>query len=61
VLIENETVQCPYCGEIIDIFVDTTVALQNYIEDCPVCCRPIEISVSVLDDDITVAARTNDE
>ncbi len=60
-LIESKTVQCPYCGEIIDIQVDTTVELQNYIEDCSVCCRPIEFSIAVLDDDITIIARANDE
>jgi transcription elongation factor Elf1 len=60
-LIQNKTVQCPYCGEIIDVLIDTSVEQQDYIEDCSVCCRPIEFSVAVLDDVISVTARTNDE
>ncbi|MEQ8314337.1 MAG: CPXCG motif-containing cysteine-rich protein [Gammaproteobacteria bacterium] len=38
---------CPYCGEPIELLVDRSVATQQYIEDCSVCCRPIEISVEV--------------
>jgi hypothetical protein len=36
--------QCPYCWESISMLVDTSVSSQTYIEDCEVCCRPIEIS-----------------
>lgn len=33
---------CPHCGETIDTFPDPgDGALQEYIEDCSVCCRPI--------------------
>jgi len=60
-LIENKRIQCPYCGEIIDVQIDATIAAQSYIEDCTVCCQPIELSVAVLDEAISVCARTNDE
>jgi hypothetical protein len=46
----NEWIQCPYCGEQIEILIDTSVALQCYIEDCQVCCRPIDIDVAVDED-----------
>ena len=36
---------CPYCGESIEILVDAAQDSQRYIEDCQVCCRPIEMSV----------------
>ncbi len=39
--------QCPYCWTSIDLVVDCSVDRQHYIEDCPVCCRPIELSVQV--------------
>lgn len=39
-------VQCPYCGETITLTVDDSAGEQRYIEDCQVCCRPIEIAVS---------------
>jgi hypothetical protein len=41
------TLACPYCGESVDLLVDGSVAEQRYIEDCSVCCCPIELSVAV--------------
>jgi len=38
---------CPYCGQQISMMLDLSVRGQKYIEDCEVCCRPIEISYSV--------------
>lgn len=53
---------CPYCGETITVFVDDSAGDQQYIEDCQVCCRPIEIRVSVDEDGIPdVRARGQDE
>ncbi|HET6528674.1 MAG TPA: CPXCG motif-containing cysteine-rich protein [Balneolaceae bacterium] len=38
---------CAYCGEINDTFVDPSQGkVQKYIEDCQVCCKPNELSVS---------------
>jgi hypothetical protein len=34
-------IDCPYCGEPLDVLVDTSSGPQHYYEDCPVCCRPI--------------------
>lgn len=36
---------CPYCGETFTICVETTIPSAKLIEDCAICCRPIEISV----------------
>ncbi len=42
---------CPYCGEPLVLFVEPAAGEQSYIEDCPVCCRPIECRLrSTLDD-----------
>lgn len=38
------TVQCPWCGESFVTFFDPSAGAQSYIEDCQVCCRPIEMS-----------------
>jgi len=38
---------CPYCGEVIDLLVDCSVPQQRYIEDCNVCCRPMNVAVWV--------------
>ena len=35
--------QCPYCWEEISMLLDSSVSQQRYIEDCEVCCHPIEI------------------
>lgn len=33
--------RCPYCGEAVELVVDLGGASrQEYVEDCPVCCRP---------------------
>jgi hypothetical protein len=59
----TETVQlyCPYCGETIEIVVDGSLEQQSYIEDCSVCCRPIELAITVSDDEISVDAKRDDE
>jgi transcription elongation factor Elf1 len=44
--------QCPYCWENISVLVDTSVSSQSYIEDCEVCCRPINITVHSQNDEI---------
>ena len=41
---------CPYCGESISSVLDLSVGSQRYIEDCEVCCRPIEIRYAVEDE-----------
>ena len=38
---------CPYCWEEISMLVDTFSGDQAYIEDCEVCCNPVEISYAV--------------
>jgi hypothetical protein len=40
-------VECPYCGESFETAVDTSSGSARYIEDCQVCCRPIEFSLEV--------------
>ena len=34
---------CPYCWESITMLLDLTVADQSYVEDCEVCCNPINL------------------
>lgn len=40
-------IDCPYCGETIELLIDSSVGDQEYVEDCQVCCRPINIVVSI--------------
>lgn len=53
-------ISCPYCGETIEVLIDGSVPNQNYIEDCQVCCRPINFDVSV-DQDGDLAVFVSDE
>jgi transcription elongation factor Elf1 len=38
---------CPYCWEEISFLLDSSLKGQSYIEDCEVCCQPIQIRYSV--------------
>ncbi len=48
-MIELVTIDCPYCGESFATQADVSAGSQSYVEDCAVCCRPIEIAISVDD------------
>jgi transcription elongation factor Elf1 len=49
---------CPYCGEQISMVLDLSVDRQTYVEDCEVCCNPIEISYTVEEEELaSFAAR----
>jgi len=37
--------QCPYCWETISVLLDTSIADQTYVEDCEVCCNPMEFHI----------------
>ncbi|HYW92519.1 MAG TPA: CPXCG motif-containing cysteine-rich protein [Gammaproteobacteria bacterium] len=36
---------CPCCGAPVETVVDCSIAEQDYIEDCPVCCHPLRLRV----------------
>lgn len=46
-MLTPHTIDCPYCGEPIDILLDASIPSQCYIEDCQVCCRPITLNVDI--------------
>jgi hypothetical protein len=55
-------VHCPYCGEPLELLVDASEDGQHYIEDCQVCCRPINVTVTVDGEgDIGVDVRSENE
>ncbi|ABD80752.1 CPXCG motif-containing cysteine-rich protein [Saccharophagus degradans] len=43
----EERIYCPFCGEPISVLIDCSVPEQEYIEDCQVCCKPIDFMVTV--------------
>jgi len=53
---------CPYCGEIISLLIDPSIQLQEYVEDCQVCCSPILISIKIThNEDILINTRKENE
>lgn len=42
---EEHFFQCPYCWEEVSILLDTSVKNNIFIEDCEVCCNPLEFTV----------------
>jgi hypothetical protein len=40
-------VECPYCGESFETSIDTSAGSARYVEDCQICCQPIEFSLDV--------------
>jgi transposase-like protein len=61
-MLSTETIECPYCGEPIDLVIDGSVDHQRYIEDCAVCCRPIEVEVAMdASSELRVTCRTDSD
>jgi hypothetical protein len=52
------TVRCPYCGESFETAVDWSAGAFRYIEDCQVCCQPIELAGEVGDDGALLGVTT---
>ncbi len=40
---------CPYCFEYGLKLIDFTIKSQNFIEDCEVCCNPIDFNIELQD------------
>ena len=58
--LETREVQCPYCGENIEVDVEPMAEDQAFIEDCTVCCRPIQYRVTPSDEGVDVSAEKSD-
>jgi len=43
---------CPYCWQEISMLLDNS-ASQKYIEDCEVCCNPVELTVEFDNSELT--------
>jgi len=43
---------CPHCWENQLKMIESTIEKQIFIEDCEVCCNPIEFNVSIINNHI---------
>ena len=50
----EHTYTCPFCFELVETLVDPSVSNQLYVEDCQVCCNPIEFNVKVSNGEVIV-------
>lgn len=60
-LLQTHNIGCPYCGEEILVIVDCSVAEQEYIEDCQVCCRPINFYININNEDVDIKVANENE
>jgi transcription elongation factor Elf1 len=44
---------CPYCWQEISMVLDVSEPHQTYVEDCEVCCKPIEVEYSLQDETLS--------
>ncbi len=60
-MLESQDYQCPYCGEPVETLLDLSGGDQHYIEDCPVCCRPIQFELQTDGDSWDLQVRREDD
>lgn len=60
---ETRRLSCPYCGEPYELLIDDSAGAQRYIEDCTVCCKPIEVQLRrrLSDDGLEASLHRDDE
>ena len=46
-MLECTAISCPYCWEPIEVPLETEAGNHEFVEDCPVCCQPIRLRVTV--------------
>lgn len=59
----DAVVSCPYCGEAVTIALDPgSGTRQAYVEDCQVCCRPWQVTVTyTMDGSAVVDVEASDD
>lgn len=45
-LVEQD-VTCPHCWESNSILIDVSEGSAHYIEDCTVCCHPMNLAITL--------------
>ncbi|MCK4865445.1 MAG: CPXCG motif-containing cysteine-rich protein [Gammaproteobacteria bacterium] len=60
-LLQTHNLNCPYCGEEIQLIIDCSILEQKYIEDCQVCCQPINIFISIENDTVQIHIASENE
>lgn len=45
-------IRCPFCTARMDILLDLSAGSQSYVEDCQVCCQPMQITFETDTDEV---------
>ena len=45
-------ISCPFCNEAMTILIDVSAGSQSYIEDCQICCQPMQVSYAADEGDV---------
>lgn len=60
--LEVVPIACPYSGERGEVVVESSIEIQEYVEDCSVCCCPIDLNVSIdHEDELSIEASREDD
>ena len=56
------TIQCPFCNEFIAVAIDLSQGMhQEFVYDCEVCCRAINIKTELNESEVkAIATRSYD-
>ena len=52
-ILETISVQCPACGEVMELQVDCDEGNQELREECPVCDKPVTIAITISDNGVS--------
>ncbi len=44
---------CPHCWERISVLIDPSEPSPRFVEDCEVCCRPLDLTYEIVDGLVT--------
>jgi transcription elongation factor Elf1 len=50
--IVDRRIRCPFCAEPMSIVIDLSAGSQSYVEDCQICCQPMQISFETSNDEL---------
>jgi hypothetical protein len=49
-------VQCPFCDDSFEVRVDASQDGQSLVQECPLCCKTVRLSIDVDDGEVSVFA-----
>jgi transcription elongation factor Elf1 len=49
---DSLAIECPHCGETFSLAFEASEGSAEFIVDCEVCCRPMNVTIRVADGEI---------